>query len=378
MIEGCQNAVVQLWRRLIEPTMSLPRLLVSSQKTKKVHSKFSKHEFIMHDPDLCLCPGLFRHLRPLNQAQSKVEMKLVYAPREDALIEFQSAHLLGGFDVAVLQSAASLGHSSNDVRLCSGAGGAEQESLVPDLAGLINALNSNGECETIDGKVLIASFSIQSLLRVAGLPENGRNSNLARESLRRLAGVTVIVRNPLDESKRKQFPLISVDIPLDQADKGFRVHIGINAQLTRHLLRKERHHTRISLAEARKLGGDFAARVLHQRLCAVINDDDYRDLRMQTLVEYLYPDDTMTAATDKLRAEHTQSYAKLLMYPDRLRQQRFDETTEAMAALKERLGWSIELLRHNGDAEDALWRIRRTKSSRTKSELRALRASSGK
>ncbi|MDR3410468.1 MAG: replication protein C, IncQ-type [Formivibrio sp.] len=323
----------------------------------------------MNDPALCLCPGLFRNVCPHDQNWRGVETQICYEYSDDLVVEFLCPELLGGFDLSILQSVTSLAHAS--AKLIDPDADLSGDDIAVHLRdGLIDESVPDPKHDVLVGKLLFAEFPILHLLQVAGLTDNGRNSRRAMESMRRLSKVTIVIRNRHDNDDWQRFQLLSFFVPPGQADRGHRVHVGLNPRLTRFVLREEHHHTRVSLVEARKLGSDLAARVLHQRLCGVINDGKDRDLKMGTLLAYLYPNDKAACDADKLRGDCIASYRRLLKHPERLLQKKVDETISVMDSLQEKLGWEIKLVRQPGpNVQDALWRIVRTKVSRTKVEM---------
>lgn len=330
----------------------------------------------MLDPSLCRCAGLFRHIRKQDHIhQSSVPLELDYHGEPGKVIQFRSLALLGGFDLAVLHAVLSIGRraSSND-------SSQEMVNSKLDKAELLSRLWTSSRPEPCDGledqDMLTFGFSFQMLLQVAGLQENGRNSLAARESLRRLENVTMTVEDCSSGVRGHPARLLAMYWPTGTADKGFRVWAAINSRLTGYLLRKEHQHIRISLDEGRKLKDNLAARVLHQRLSAVIDDDDERSLKMSTILGYLYPEDSFTMAFEEARANTIASFAKLRSRPKNLQQAKIDDTIDAIEVIQTVLKWDISLVRNKGHALDALWRIRRPKVNRTKHEVHLLRAQS--
>lgn len=324
----------------------------------------------MFDPMICYCPGLFRNIALSDQEKYIVALDAEYlSPRKDWSVRISAPELLGGFDLAVLQSIACLSRTSKEKPIDPSARPRQKGSIDFALFEALMAATGSDEIQDFSsGPILIGNHSIQTVLRAAGLPENGRNSHLVQKSLQRLSSVSLKFDLHEKESKikRQHYRLISVFVPPNQADRGYRVHIAINPRLSEFLTNGELPHTRISLVEARKLGTNYAARILHQRLCAVINDGQERPLKMATLMQYLYPSDKQLELADQLRATHVASFRKLAKFPDLLQKARMDETVSALESLQEHIGWAIKLQKQTRDAIDWMWLVKRKRVSRTK------------
>lgn len=333
----------------------------------------TRHSFIMADPALCMCEGLFRHIRSVDQDYDSVELRLETEYGERWKMAVQSRELLGGFDLAILQGVSSL---------CVRASMLAEEELRPsaDIAELLFSelhyvIGPESSYPAEQSTMLTSAFSLMNLLRVIGISVNGRNVEFAKRSLQRLSQVSMRFDDKNASAVWESFRLISYHAPTGQGDRGHRVYVGLNPRLGRYLKRKERHHARISLLEVRKLGADFAARILHQRLCAIVDDDGTRALRMRTLLGYMYPQDEMTRRGDEVRALRTASYAKLIGKPKLLEKERIEQTKTALNVLAKELGWKVKVVRDGKTKQlDTLWEIERTKSSMTKHEVKASRS----
>lgn len=321
----------------------------------------------MLDPAVCYCPGLFREVRH-SSPEAAIENTATYEIDDFGvrkIITFECPALLSGIDAAVLQGVAcelTVTNQSAPIDLTTWTPSGIDEELV-------NKLLIPGT-PPIPGALLRGTLSMQLLLRAAGLTDNGRSTAAARESLERLSCVLVTVRAPSSSTILESYKLLSIVSPTN----GQAVHACLNPRLTCHLLNSARQHIRISLVEARKLSTNYAARVLHQRLCAVVSDGATRQLKVGTILEYLYPNDPVMAASDAKRSAHTASYMKVVADPQKLERYRLAMLNKACMAICAKLGWEMALQRQKRNPLETLLEIKRKRSSRTTSEVRRQRA----
>lgn len=321
----------------------------------------------MLDPAICYCPGLFRDVRHSGD-EAAIKNSVSYESDDfgqQKIITFECPALLSGIDAAVLQGVAcelTVKNQSAPIDLTAWTPTGIDEELV-------NKLLIPGT-PPVPGALLRGTLSMQLLLRAAGLTDNGRSTVAARASLERLSRVMVTVRASSASPILEAYKLLSIVSPTN----GQAVHVCLNPRLTCYLLNSARQHIRISLVEARKLGTNYAARVLHQRLCAVVSDGSERTLKVGTMLEYLYPSDSAMTESDTKRGVHTASYRKVVADPKKLERYRLDLLDKACMAICAKLGWEMSLPKQKRNPLETLLLIKRKRSSKTTSEVRRQRA----
>lgn len=279
--------------------------------------------FIMSSRELAMCPGLFRHISTKDQSKSEDALRLTYS-HGDIRLCIQGDSLLSGFDLAILQALELIATGSG--------------TLVDDAndvqAGLRKALVAPDADADLVGDLSYVCSSASKLLECVGLPVNKKYATRLYASLIRLQSVTLNVSDVTTPHISSSFQLLSFD-----REKGVTrcnaIHVALNPRLTSVLAGASHQDTRLSATELKALGTEYPARILHQRLCALVNDGTSRTFKASTLFDYLYPDDAGaqlldTRRTRKLRAD----------YAAAIRQRA--ALDEAVAVLKSHLGWSIE------------------------------------
>ena len=292
-------------------------------KTTKTARKAAV-QFVMSSPELTLCPGLFRHISSADQDDYLVALDLTYVHGETKLV-ITGTRMLSGFDLAVLQ-ALELAAAGMDEQITAAAGGVRAE--------LRTQLAVPGHEDAPDGDLSYATCSVSQLLKLVGLQVNAEYTDRVYESLKRLMGVTLFVSDVNKPRKTEAFHLLSHVVYKDVARNG-AVHVALNPRLTAALTGRTAQDTRLSAAELKALGPSYAARVLHQRLCALINDGTSRTLRVSTLLEYLFPDDVSAQTLATLRRRTARGDAAAAV-----RQQ--TALQDALNVLQDKLGWSCK------------------------------------
>lgn len=130
------------------------------------------------------------------------------------------------------------------------------------------------------------------LLREIGLTDGGNNLKALRESLRRMAAVTTIVKRGRLEGFCR---ILSYAV---REESGALV-IALNPRIA-HAVVTGRRYTRIEMSEVRALKGD-PARLIHQRLCGWIDPGSSGRVEVNTLVGYVWPEAASIEATKKRR-----------------------------------------------------------------------------
>lgn len=242
-------------------------------------------DYAAHDPDCVLAPGLFRSLPPGKDARKhRLEVNYVAGKRR---IQFLSPDLLGVDDMRALQGlmAVAMGWKDDDwLKLdepCDQYGEQLALALEPKDA-MYNRI------------ALQVRGSFASVARALGLnPDSGRVIAQLRESIRRLAGLTIWVE---DEYWEGGCALVSRIAWSKRRGRDGALACALNPQLADIAL-NGRHgggkYVRIDMREVRALRGS-AARLIHQRLCGWIDAGKSGLVNLDTLCGYVWPENAAT------------------------------------------------------------------------------------
>jgi hypothetical protein len=234
-------------------------------------------EFALHDPAVCLAPNLFRSLKRGQREQEKLHV--VYE-REGNRIEFKGPEPLGADDLRVLQALVALaGFKGKPLKL----NDTESEEATQLARNLKPIDEATGE------SALVVRDTLNRIASEAGYnsPEGGSAASRIRASIERLWAVSIIVQHG---SRRMGFRLVS---QYASDDASGQLYVALNPRITAAVLGGQ--HTRIDLREVRALKSD-AARLLHQRLSAVIDQGKSRCISLRKLASYVWHKEAEGAA----------------------------------------------------------------------------------
>jgi hypothetical protein len=236
----------------------------------------------MHDPAHCCTPGLFRALRRGARKMEKLDVTHQFGDTEVQFVGYQP---LGGDDLRILQGI--VAQTGLDCLLLT------PTPRHPTAVLLRKGLNASGDAERKNG--IVGQLCLRSLLHEVGMcNSSGSNIASAQASLKRLASVTLFVtRGTMTASCHMLSYAVDEDSGL--------LHVALNPQFAEAILGITKH-TRIDLAEVRKLKSD-AARVIHQRLCGFVDIGKSRKVSVETLSEYAWHDAASSAACQRKRRE---------------------------------------------------------------------------
>lgn len=235
-----------------------------------------------HDPAHCLAPGLFRSLKRGERKKLKLDVTYQYGEGEQA--RFVGFEPLDAGDMRLLQGLVSLA-GPNGIILTPEPKGNMGQQLRLFLEPKFDAAEQDG---------LVVRESISKLLTETGLTDSGDNIKGIKASLFRMSNVTVGVTKG---SRQASFHLMSY--AFDEADG--RLLVALNPRIAEAILGR-RSHTRIEMAEVRKLETD-PARLMHQRLCGWIDPGKSGKAELATLCGYVWPDMTDNENTMKTRRQ---------------------------------------------------------------------------
>jgi hypothetical protein len=184
--------------------------------------------------------------------------------------------LLGANDLRTLQVVMAMAGSSKFGQLTLSPNPQTEEGTL-----LRKALQFSPPESPLVGAVVRCTWG--DILRESGLDRSGNNFKTLRESLERLEAMTVRVTTSIDgvehESPAFQF--------LVWRRVGDRLGIALNPTLAEAVLGGR--FCRIEMAEIRALKTE-AARLIHQRLCAIQNQGTTRHWKADTLAGYAWPE----------------------------------------------------------------------------------------
>lgn len=234
---------------------------------------------VQHDPAHCSCPGLFRSFMR-GQGESRLELSYKYG---DTTVQILSPYLLGASDLWVLQGLIAMaGAHGQPLSL-----GAPKTKLGKQLALELEPVGS-----AINQKAIGVIAGFTELAKEMGYAEPDSHATRAalRRCIKRLYTITIFAENEAGESRG--YRLLS-SYSSSTKDKTFNV--ALNPMIAAAVAGDTRY-IRIPMHEVRAIKHD-ATRLIHQRLCAFINEDRTHPspIDKTTLYGYIWHDLEPTA-----------------------------------------------------------------------------------
>ncbi len=243
-----------------------------------------------HAPTHCLAPGLFRSLKRGERKRSKLDV--VYDYGDGNRIEFSGPEPLGVDDLRVLQGLVAMGGPRNLVL-----------SPQPQTeAGRQLRHNLDPRWDAVHQDAMVVRGSYRALAREIGYA-NPEDTRAVRVCIERLWKVSLIVQR---DGSRQGFRLLSEYFSDDQDGK---LYVALNPLIT-HAVIGGGQYVRINLDEVRSLRTD-PARLMYQRLCALIDPGKVQRVGLDTLCGYVWPDQTNAEAMKKRRQTIRKALAEL-------------------------------------------------------------------
>lgn len=243
-----------------------------------------------HDPWHCLAPGLFRSLQRGERRRAKLHV--VYSFGDGNTIEFSGPEPLGADDLRVLQGLVAM----------AGPAGIPLDANPRTDEGkrLRKGLDLSGDlAEQQDGVVVKGSY--RALAHEIGYA-NIDDTRAIRDCVERLWKVSIIFQRG---GKRAGCRLLSAYTSNSSTGNLF---VALNPYIARAIIGGGKQHVRISMGEVRALKSD-PARLIHQRLCAIINPGTIKKVEINTVASYAWPEDPDNSNTMK---KHRQKVRKAL------------------------------------------------------------------
>ena len=244
-------------------------------------------EYAAHDPDCVLAPGLFRSLPPGKDARKhRLEVNYVAGKRR---VQFLSPDLLGADDMRVMQGlmAVAMGWEDEDWLKIDAPDGPYGEQF---------ALQFEAKDAMYNQIALRVEGSFASVARAVGLdPNAGGTIKGVRESLRRLAALTVFVEDD-GWGGSCHFLSFAWSDKLRRPGSAGGLAVALNPRLADMALYGREgggKYVRIDMREVRALRSS-AARLIHQRLCGWIDAGKTGKVKLDTLCGYVWPERVKT------------------------------------------------------------------------------------
>jgi hypothetical protein len=158
------------------------------------------------------------------------------------------------------------------------------------LAKLIKATNDGD-----DGELLYcaAKTTVYRLAAEMGYSEDGGGQRrVIIEALDRMAQVTIVYD---DESERYPMDFLGYHLMKSTGE----ILIAVNPQIARAIWQED-NFVHIDMNEIRCLKG-APARILHQRICAIVDPGKKRPFLIDTLAGYVWPEEAHSASTMRTR-----------------------------------------------------------------------------
>jgi hypothetical protein len=229
-----------------------------------------------------LAPGIFRSLKRGERKKSKLDVSYKFGDNE--ILRFIGFEPLGADDLRLLQGLVSLG-GPHGILLKT-----EPKSEITRQLRLF--LDTKLDAATKDA--LVVKETLYKLLSEIGLTNTGDNIKALKASLLRMANVTVLVTSG---NREASFHLMSYAIDKDDG----KILVALNPRLTDAIL-GNRAYAYVGMAEVRELQTD-PARLIHQRLCAWIDQGKSGHVELDTLCGYVWPDESKNPNTIKTRRQ---------------------------------------------------------------------------
>ncbi len=235
-----------------------------------------------------LAPGLWRSLAPGDRKRLKLDITYDYGEGEK--LEFWGREPLGVLDMRVFQGLIAMaGPDGKILEDSENADGGGQRLL----ALLYEPASPEVRNAAIKPQSLEIRDSLRRLAREIGAPEDGPGLNRIKQSIERLFGVTVMIRTGGKSLGSRLLSFYQSD------DETGSLRVSLNPRLASAVIGGGAH-ARVDLIEARALETD-PARLIHQRLSAFVDPGKSREVSIETLAGYVWPEPADTPRATRWR-----------------------------------------------------------------------------
>ena len=242
-----------------------------------------------HDPAHCLAPGLFRSLKRGERKRSKLHV--VYDYGDGKRVEFSGPEPLGADDLRILQGLVAM----------AGPNGLVLSPEPKTEAGRQLRLFLEPKWDAVSADALVVKGSYRALAREIGYA-NVEDTRPIRECIERLWKVSIVAQNG---RKRQGFRLLSEYASDEHEGKLF---VALNPLIAYAVMGGR--HVYIDMDEVRALRTDPAS-LIHQRLCGWIDPGKSGRIEIDTLCNYIRPDQANDEAMKKRRQVARKALAEL-------------------------------------------------------------------
>jgi hypothetical protein len=226
---------------------------------------------VRHDPAICLFPGLFRTLKRGDYKKDKLHLTYQFSAKEK--IEFLNYEPLGAEELRVFQGLIAM---SGKNKLVINPGPSDSRATA-----LRERLELKGDAK--EASVSVVQCSFYDLAKEIGYTTNsGTVLKGLKNSIKRLWAASLVVSSDFNWTGFRLLSAIKVN------DKTNQLWVALNPRVTEAIF-GSKPHSRINMEEVRKLKSG-PARILHQRLCAIISQGQSRKILPETLLSYIWPD----------------------------------------------------------------------------------------
>ncbi len=246
---------------------------------------------LQHEPLHCLAKGLFRSLGP--DDRHKLKLATTYQFGNGNQIEFSGPEPLGADDLRVLQALIALAPICDEENK---KGYTIKQETKSELGKTLREkLELKGDA--MQKTVMMVKTSYRKIAQIIGYAESTNNYIAIQKSIERMQKVNIIVQKG---NIRMGFNLLSSYISQTPDNKqSGKVCIALNPMVSDTILGKE-HYVRINVDETRAIQSDPAC-LIHQHLCAMIDFGMAKRFNIDTLCEYVWPDQTEKNGTIRKR-----------------------------------------------------------------------------
>ncbi len=245
-----------------------------------------------HDPAHCLIPGVFQTRKRGRRKGHNLDVS--YRFNKTTSVRFIGFEPLGADDMRVMQGALAIAGAESRAKTIDLDG--QQSEIGKQLALLLEP-----KLEAVKQEAVAIRTTWRRLAREMGVGDGGQNFKDMEASLLRLSNVTAIIER---DGWKWSCHLSSYAVHTDG-----RLCISLNPRVSDAMLGRSQY-THIDMREVRAKLSDFT-RILHQRLCAIVDPGQVQTVGLGTMINYVWPDLARPANVRKRRERIRKAMAEL-------------------------------------------------------------------
>jgi hypothetical protein len=259
---------------------------------KESETNSFKTDHLNHDSIVCLTPGLFRS----SPKGRKGEALFLTYETPKTTFEFMGPFILGPKEMRVLQGLIALSSVSGD----DGKSKLELNQGTVSAAGLEHRRTLEPSGGAFAKTSVVTRTTFYELAKEIGYADSsfhsGHQTKQLRSVLERLWATSLIAEDK-DTGVREGSHFLS---QYQSDPKTGKFTVAINFHVTETILGLNKKYTRIDMAEIRALKTD-PARLIHQRLCAWIDQGKAGKITLEGLNEYVWHEPATNVNTMRRR-----------------------------------------------------------------------------